>query len=105
MLNMPILITKEKADNIIETLEPKGKFLMKDGLAWVAIDNECGEATTEEFQTFESALEWLNSDREDSDEIKLKDGRHKRCTRCQTAILFTDNFCGICGKPNTKDFS
>ena len=63
MLNMPILITKEKADNIIETLEPKGKFLMKDGLAWVAINNESGEATTEEFQTFESALKWLSEDK------------------------------------------
>ncbi|WP_342578382.1 hypothetical protein [Psychrobacillus sp. FSL K6-2843] len=63
MLNMPILITKEKADTIIETLEPKGKFLMKDGLVWVAIDNECGEAFTEEFKTFQSALKWLSGER------------------------------------------
>lgn len=63
MLNMPILITKEKANTIIETLEPKGKFLMKDGLVWVSINNEFGEAFTEEFQTFESAVKSLSEDK------------------------------------------
>lgn len=60
MLNMPLLITKEKAKEIIESLEPKGKFLLKDDLVWVAIDNEHGEANKEELPTFEMALRWLS---------------------------------------------
>lgn len=59
-MNLPLLITKEKASEIIESLEPKGKFLLKDGLVWVAIDNEHGEANTEELPTFEMALRWLS---------------------------------------------
>lgn len=48
---------------------------------------------------------------EELDRIKLCDGSHKRCNRCSSLILKSDNYCGYCGKPNnfeaiqiSKDF-
>lgn len=37
---------------------------------------------------------------EELDRIKLCDGSHKRCNRCSSLILKSDNYCGYCGKPN-----
>jgi hypothetical protein len=57
---MPLLITKEKANKIIESREPKGKFLWKEDLVWGVINNKNGVVQKEELPTFEMALRWLS---------------------------------------------
>ena len=41
---------------------PKGMFLSHENGMWVACDNSEGDAWTEEFDTLEDAVDWLNSD-------------------------------------------
>lgn len=53
-------VDRETASKIIETRTPEGKFItINDGFI-IAIDNENGEAWTEEYKTKNAALCWLS---------------------------------------------
>lgn len=54
-----MLIKPEKALEIIETREPLGLFIAKDGEKYIAIDNTDGNAWTEEFCSLYVANCWL----------------------------------------------
>ena len=56
-----------KAYDIIDNRKPIGSFLTREGDKFVAIDNTTGDAWTEEFDTEEEAIKWLNFE-EDSKE-------------------------------------
>lgn len=50
--------------SIIDTREPIGLFYCKEGRIWVAVDNEYGEAWTEDFPSLAAAMAWLVGDGE-----------------------------------------
>lgn len=52
-------VTKEEADNIIETREPLGLFWLEDEGVFVGIDNSSGEVWTEDFKTKRKCHYWL----------------------------------------------
>lgn len=52
-------VNQEQAIEIIETRKPLGKFVQDTGVEIVGIDNETGEAWTEEFPDLEECLAWL----------------------------------------------
>lgn len=54
-----VLITAEKADEIIDTRKPFGLFYLFDNGVFVGIDNRDGDAWTEEFKTKKECIEWL----------------------------------------------
>lgn len=54
-----MLIKPEKALEIIETREPLGLAIAKDGEKYIAIDNTDGNAWTEEFYSLYVANCWL----------------------------------------------
>lgn len=61
-------INPEKANQLIKTREPKGKFYFrhtKYPYNWIAIDNSTGDAWTEEFKNFHIMLRWLRGERND----------------------------------------
>ena len=49
----------EAASRIIETRQPLGLFLRRDGETYVGIDNSNGDAWTEEFKSEADCLLWL----------------------------------------------
>lgn len=53
-------ITKEQADMIIETREPRGVFYCVDDSVYIGIDNRRGDAFVEEFDSEEACLDWLS---------------------------------------------
>ena len=55
-------IRPERAQGIIETREPRGLFLTKEGNKYVAIDNTDGNAWTEEFKKITVAMAWLRGE-------------------------------------------
>lgn len=59
MLNYPIVVKPDIAQKVIDTYEPKGRFITYSKEFWVAIDNRTGDAWTEDFNTFYEALKWL----------------------------------------------
>lgn len=58
----PREISKEDAAVIIERRHPYGLFFLKDGGVYVGIDNNDGNAWTEEFPTKRKCLEWLTGE-------------------------------------------
>jgi hypothetical protein len=58
--NKPFLIDEKKADIIIETRKPIGKYYVLENGVYVGIDNSTGDAWVEEFTTEKQCLEWLN---------------------------------------------
>lgn len=52
-------ISKEQALPLILTRKPLGLFFCEENQRFVAIDNSCGEAFAEEFDTVELCKEWL----------------------------------------------
>ena len=44
---------------IIEERKIKGKFYLKDAKGWVGIDNEDGDAWTEDFESLKECIDWL----------------------------------------------
>ena len=54
-------ISENKAERIIETRDPLGKFICLDCQTWVAIDNQTGDAWTEQFKSMLEAENWLNT--------------------------------------------
>ena len=55
-------ISQEKANEIIETREPLGKFWCKEGNIYVAIDNSTGDAWTEDFDNYEECEKYLDEE-------------------------------------------
>lgn len=53
-------ITKKKAAEIIEKRELLGNFYLYEDDRYVGIDNRTGDAWTEEFDTKEKCIDWLN---------------------------------------------
>ena len=58
LAKLPMMITSAQAASVIETREPLGKFIHPSNGIFVGIDNETGEAWTEEFTEFRDALKW-----------------------------------------------
>lgn len=56
------MITKEEASAIIDTREPRGLFYTMENGMFVGIDNETGDAWTEEFKTEKECISWLNNE-------------------------------------------
>lgn len=52
-------VTDAEAVVIITKREPRGLFYQKDGDITIGIDNTTGEAWTEEFNTLDECLAWL----------------------------------------------
>lgn len=52
-------ITKEEASEIIETRIPIGRFYLIENGLYIGIDNETGDAWTEQFKTIEECFRWL----------------------------------------------
>lgn len=52
-------VTRDEANSIIETREPRGLFYLEDGDCIVGIDNSTGDAWVEEFPNFELCENWL----------------------------------------------
>ncbi len=44
---------------VIETRQPPGLFLCREGRRWVAVDNSTGDAWTEDFRWKFRAVQWL----------------------------------------------
>jgi len=44
---------------VIETRQPLGLFLCREGQIWVAVDNSEGDAWTEDFRCKFRAVQWL----------------------------------------------
>ncbi|UZW13228.1 hypothetical protein OSC52_15430 [Clostridium pasteurianum] len=61
------IITSEQASKIIENRIPLGQFLLLEKGSFVAIDNQTGNAWTEDFTTLDKCLRYLQG--EDLDEI------------------------------------
>jgi len=59
VLYKPEQINPEQAAEIIDTRQPLGLFFLKEGDWYVGIDNQTGDAWTEDFQTQEECLHWL----------------------------------------------
>lgn len=53
-------VSQEQANKIIETREPRGKFVQDTGIEFVGIDNSTGDAWVEEFPDLTECLKWLN---------------------------------------------
>lgn len=62
MPKYPQLISKESLTELATTTGSNGKYLAKDGLSWVALNKNDDKPFIESvkaFETFESALKWL----------------------------------------------
>ena len=55
-------ITSERASEIIDTRKPHGLYILQSGDMFVGIDNETGDAWTEEFKTEKECRDWLNKE-------------------------------------------
>jgi len=44
---------------VIETRQPPGLFLCREGRRWVAVDNSTGDAWTDDFRSKCQAIRWL----------------------------------------------
>ena len=58
------MIDQKQASEIIETREPRGRFVLATGIEIVGIDNETGNAWTEEFPDMLECLSWLCGEKE-----------------------------------------
>ena len=56
----PSEINYNEFEELCETFEPIGTFYLKDGDLWIGIDNSTGDAWTEEFETLDKCIDWLN---------------------------------------------
>jgi hypothetical protein len=52
-------VSIQEAKEIIDKREPRGRFYTIEGYSFIGIDNETGDAWTEEFSSLEICLEWL----------------------------------------------
>lgn len=59
MFNYPIVVKKELAQQVLDTYEPRGRFITYSKDSWTAIDNRTGNPLTEDFPTLYESLRWL----------------------------------------------
>lgn len=62
MPKYPQLVSHKELTQLATTSGPSGKYLAKDGLSWVALNKNDDKPFIESvnaFETFESALKWL----------------------------------------------
>ena len=52
-------VSGEALNHIIEERKPEGMYFAASGNVWIAVDNNTGDAFTEEFPDLESALQWF----------------------------------------------
>lgn len=52
-------VSQEEMSDIIESRIPTGSFYLKDGDIWIGVDNETGDAWTEEFNHSKDCFKWL----------------------------------------------
>ena len=57
-------VSGKELESIIDRREPAGRFYCKEGRKWVAVDNEYGDAWTEDFPSLAAAMAWLVGDGE-----------------------------------------
>ena len=57
---MPKQVTREVLQQVIRTREPKGWFYGKSDDIYIAVDNETGDAWTEEFDSEKACKKWLS---------------------------------------------
>lgn len=55
-------VCQEYADQVIETKIPIGKFYTFAGGIYIGIDNETGDAWTEDFRSYEECMKWLRGE-------------------------------------------
>lgn len=53
-------ITQQEATQIIMERTPRGLFLQEDKGKYIGIDNQTGDAWTEEFNSQAACVDWLN---------------------------------------------
>ena len=65
---MITIVARKRMNDIIERRTPAGKFMTFDGKTkkFIGCDNSDGDAWTEEFETLEKCVKWLN---DEGDEI------------------------------------
>lgn len=56
-------VNSNEAEKIITTREPKGLFWTKEDELYIAIDNQTGNAWTENFKTREECFEYLKGEK------------------------------------------
>ena len=61
-----LCISQKEAEDNINTREPRRLFLFDTGIEVIGIDNETGDAWTEEFPDRVECMEWLIGNREAS---------------------------------------
>lgn len=54
-------IDQKRANEIIETYKPEGRYLVRlgHGRGYIGIDNSTGNAWTEDFKTYKGCVTWL----------------------------------------------
>ena len=65
-------VTSKEANLIIETRQPLGRFYCKENGGYVGIDNRNGDAWTEDFDSLQKCMDWLE-DKHVSKEITLRE--------------------------------
>lgn len=56
------VITNSQASEIINTRSPRGKFLVIEKGIFVGIDNQTGDAWTEDFTDLKRCIKYLNGE-------------------------------------------
>lgn len=75
------IINQEQAASVIETRTPRGLFLLLESdSTFTAIDNETGDAWTENFPDKETAERWLEGERAVTESHDPE--RHVVCPQC-----------------------
>jgi len=64
---------------VIETRQPLGLFLCREGRRWVAVDNSAFDAWTEEFSRKRQAIRWLLGEFEVGDHAEQWDKEVCKC--------------------------
>lgn len=65
VIKMIKFVLKEEISEIISNFDKnisneEGKFLTVEGNKYIAVDNETGDAWTEDFDNIKDAIDWLN---------------------------------------------
>lgn len=81
-----IVYIDKKTEDIKEN--NKGLFIQQDEECWIGIDNTTGEAWTEEFDTKEDCISWLNGEFEISDYWKVR--LFRRCKDKKVKVLLEE---------------
>jgi hypothetical protein len=77
-------------DAIIDRREPLGLFWYKDGDCYVGIDNNTGDAWTEEFTNLEDCMKWLKGQSEELVNKRARMEKSFQMTYCRLPYNFTE---------------